>query len=333
MKYLKLIVGHLISFGFIYLLVNKLDIEKLDGSYRDIHWEYFFLAMSINIISYFVHALRWSMFFKNIRIKFSLTFKTILIGHMFNTILPSKAGELIRPHYFHQITKIPYFTVLTTCFVERIFDGLTVLLCLVGAIFYFGSDPLVVNSSIITLIVYGIALIFCILIYFKSDWFFNLLKKYFNNKIGNLIHNLLTDFFVGIRRIDSFKRLMGIGLYTLLYWILNILALWSILYAIDLPSNIQSPMSAVFIAGIMGVALSLPSAPANIGVYHYAIYFIFTVITQSQPGNLGNSHLFVLAAILIHLCAIIPDLLLGAISYYTFPKKDNLLAKSSDQHS
>ena len=83
-------------------------------------------------------------------------------------------------------------------------------------------------------------------------------------------------------------------------------------------------MTAVFIAGIMGVALSLPSAPANIGVYHYAIFFIFTVITENTDGSIGNSELFLLAAILIHLCAIIPDILLGAVSYYTFPKKDNL---------
>jgi uncharacterized protein (TIRG00374 family) len=324
MKYLKILIGHLISFFFIYILVRELNIDKLDGFYQDIHWEYFFLAMFINIISYFIHSLRWSQFFKDSRVNLSNTVKTILIGHMFNTILPSKAGELIRPMFYHRLSQIPYVTVLTTCFIERIFDGLTVLLCLFASILYFGNDTFVINSTLITTAVYCLAIIACIISYFKYD----LVKKIFSrlpqNKIITLISDLFEDFIGGLKKINNFKILSNIIFFTLLYWFLNIMALWAILYSLNLPDYIQNPMTAVFIAGIMGVALSLPSAPANIGVYHYAIYFIFTVIVQNTPGGLGNSELFVLAAILIHLGAIIPDLLLGAISYYTFPKKDNL---------
>lgn len=325
MKYLKILIGHLISIFFIYLLIDKLNIEKLDGFYRDIHWEYFFLAMFINIISYFIHTLRWSLFFQTSRVSLSNTTKTILIGHMFNTILPSKTGELIRPMFYHRLSKIPYVTVLTTCLIERIFDGLTVLICLFASILYFGKDSFVINSTLITSAVYFMAIIMCIISYFKYNFFLSLLSKLPQNKIIILIKNLFEDFIGGLRKINNFKILFNIIFFTIMYWFLNVLALWAILFSIDLPEFIQSPMTAVFIAGIMGVALSLPSAPANIGVYHYAIYFIFTVIAENTPGGIGNSELFILAAILIHLGAIIPDLILGAVSYYTFPKKGNLL--------
>jgi uncharacterized protein (TIRG00374 family) len=323
MKYLKLLAGHLISIFFIYLLFDKLDLNKLETYYQDIHWEYFFLAMFINIISYYIHCLRWSSFFPKGNVNLSNTIKTILMGHMFNTILPSKAGELIRPHYYHKLSKIPYVTVLTTCFIERIFDGLTVLICLLISILYFGKDDFIINSTIITSVIYLLAVIFCVITYIKFDFFKKIIKKLPQNKLSLIISNLFDDFFGGLKKINNISTLLKIIFYTLNYWLFNIIALWAILYSLDLPIYIQNPMTAVFIAGIMGVALSLPSAPANIGVYHYAIFFVFTLIADNTPGVLGNSELFVLAAILIHLGAIIPDLILGAISYYTFPKTDN----------
>lgn len=323
MKYLKLLIGHLISFVFIYLLVDKLDIDKIEDFTHQIHWEYFCLAIFINVISYFVHALRFNRFYKDQHFSFSNLVKTILIGHMFNTILPSKAGELIRPLYFHRMTQIKYIDILSTCFIERVFDGLLVLFLLFTSILYFGTNDLVVAGTYFTLFLYVGCLIFCIACVIFKDKILTLLSKS-SHKFTALIQGAFKDFLSGLARIQGISNLNWIIFYTFMYWFLNIMALWAILYTIDLPAQIQNPITAMFIAGSMGVALSLPSAPANVGVYHYAIYMIFTIIVE-RSNLLVDSNLFIIAAVLIHLGAIIPDLFLGAVSYYTFPKtkKDN----------
>lgn len=322
---LKLIIGHLISFVFIYLLIDKIDLNKLEGFQNQIHWEYFFLAIFINVISYFVHALRWNRFFLNQKVNFSNLIKTILIGHMFNTILPSKAGELMRPMYFHRITKIAYIDILSTCFIERVFDGLLVLFFLLVSIYTFGTNDYLVNATFFTMILYVGCLVFAILSYYLRKQIIKVINNQ-SNKLFKLASLAFQEFINGIKRINSIKNLLWIIFFTLLYWGLNILALWSILYTVNLPAELQTILCALFIAGSMGVALSLPSAPANIGVYHYAIYFIFTLIVESYENILVDSNLFIIAAVLIHLGAIIPDIILGAVSYYTFPKtkKDNL---------
>ena len=324
MKYLKLILGHLISFFFIYLFVDKLDIEKLEDFNHSINWEYFCLAIFINVISYFIHALRWNRFFIDQKVSFSNLIKTILIGHMFNTILPSKAGELIRPLFFHRISKIKYIDILSTCFIERVFDGLLVLLLLFVSIIYFGTNDLVITGTYFTMSLYFGCITFCIISYLLKNKIIHLLDKNIS-PLKCKLKDAFLDFISGIGRIKNISNLAWISFYTVIYWFLNILALWSILYTINLPVQIQSPYTAMFIAGSMGIALSLPSAPANIGVYHYAIYLIFTIIVE-KSNLLVDANLFIIAAVLIHLGAIIPDLILGAVSYYTFPKamKDNL---------
>tara|TARA_B100001971_G_scaffold111191_1_gene102163 strand:+ start:107786 stop:108769 length:984 start_codon:yes stop_codon:yes gene_type:complete len=326
MKFLKLLIGHSISFAFIYLLLDKLDLDKLQNSNHSIHWEYFSLAILINIISYFIHGLRWNRFYMDQKIDFSHIIKTILIGHMFNTILPSKAGELMRPLFFHRITKIPYLDILSTCFIERVFDGLIVLFLLLFSINIFGTNTFITNASLLTLCLYFSSLVF-IIIALRFNKIISLKLANRSSKIIQTLSNLFTDFISGAKRIKDIKNLNIIVFYSLLYWILNILALWSILHTLDLPLELQSISVAIFIAGSMGVALSLPSAPANIGVYHYAIYFIFTFIVERKQDILVDSNLFIMAAVLIHLGAIIPDLILGGVSYYTYPntKKDSLL--------
>lgn len=333
MKYLKQIAGHAVSLAFIIYLFFQLDLQKLSDISHSINWEFFFAAIFINCISYFAHALRWKLFFNEPGLTISNIFRAVAIGHMFNAILPSKSGELIRPAFLRRIANIPYLDALATCMVERILDVAIVLLCLLLGLWHYGSMPFATEAAQAALGLGAFGALFLSILYFQRRPVVNILERALPVKAAKVLVVKLDQLGKGVKRIKNKQILGSIVGYSLLYWILNVGAIWLLLFSLNLDPELQQFMTAVLIVGALGLALSMPSAPANVGVYHYTIYYILSSVTESSEGTLGNATLFVAASILIHLAALVPDLFIGAGSYYSFPRPSNPQERSFDQHS
>jgi uncharacterized protein (TIRG00374 family) len=55
------------------------------------------------------------------------TFEIVVIGYMANNVLPARIGELVRAYVVSRKKKVRKTATLATIFVERVFDGLTML--------------------------------------------------------------------------------------------------------------------------------------------------------------------------------------------------------------
>ena len=130
----------------------------------------------------------------------------------------------------------------------------------------------------------------------------------------------INELSAGSKRIATPPKFKTVMLLSLFYWCLNVWAVWLLLQGLELAPELKSPQVALLIVGALGIALSLPSAPANVGIYHYAVYAVLAFVTESTEGTLGDAGMFIAASILIHLAAVVPDLIIGSLSYYTFPK-------------
>lgn len=321
MKQLKKFAGHAVSLAFIIYLFSNLELDRLGPVARTIHWEYFFSAIIVTCMSYLAHSFRWKTFFKETEVDISSVFRSVTIGHMFNTILPSKSGELIRPLFLQRASGIPYANILSTCLIERVLDGIVVLACLAIGAMAVGIKVFPNEAALAMGILYAAAAGGLALVYFKRSTVQKLIRiaapKAMSAKLQSAADNLAD----GAQRIKGPKTFRKIVFHTLFYWTLNIWAVWLLLQGIELSPELRTVEAAMLIIGTLGLALTLPSAPASVGVYHYAVYYVLVFITENTEGALGDAELFVAASILIHLAAVIPDLVMGAGSYYSFPKK------------
>jgi uncharacterized membrane protein len=99
-----------------------------------------------------------------------------------------------------------------------------------------------------------------------------------------------------------------------------------------LPDLLFSPLVVITLVGAIGISLSLPSAPANIGIYNYTIYLVLLLFAK-QFKLLVDEDLeqqLALAGIMMHLGAIIPDLIFGFIGFASLP---NIPLKESSHHN
>lgn len=336
MKTKKLIYfGHIISLVFLFLLFKNLNHYDLSKTFKNINLSFFLLAIGVNIFGYSVHAFRWRIFFKENHFKFSLYLKPVLIGQLMNTILPSKAGELIRPYYFSKLSSIKYVKILSTCIVERVFDGVTTLSAFFLAIIFFqyktNFDDF--NLTLWASLVFYLSCLMIPLLLLKQRSFFQQLISRLPLNLSTFINTFFIEFLDGIELIKSKKKILFVGIMTIIYWIIGLITVLLLLKSSPLPESVQTLKVSILIMGALGLVLTLPSAPANIGVYNFTIYLILEIILTSQ-GILINQEIknqLITSSIILHIGAIIPDILCGGITYLTM--KDSPLKKSFHQHS
>jgi uncharacterized protein (TIRG00374 family) len=125
----QFIIGIVISLIFLgWALYN----ERLDKVWESLNRaEYWALipALALYFLGVWVRAIRWRALLKPIVPKIGLmdTFKIVVIGYMANDVLPARIGELVRAYVLSIRTGVRKTATLATIFVERVFDGITML--------------------------------------------------------------------------------------------------------------------------------------------------------------------------------------------------------------
>lgn len=336
MKY----IGFLISAIFLYLLFKDFkSITDLQFSnfFEKLNLFYFTIGIFFNLLAYLAHSIRWRYFFVNLSPKYQslkIFLRVILCGHFFNTVLPSKAGEFIRPYYFSKLTGVKYFTALSTCFVERLFDGFAVvLMAIISTTVLFTTNFEYYHQSIFISAAFYILLSLSPIILIKNKDFVIKLTKILPPSINKHLIRIIDECIEGFKYILSSKRITKILSTTSLYWIFSAIGMFFLLKSCPIVFYLKTPIVAVLIISVMGLVLMLPSAPANIGVYNYTLILLFEQIHNSNgvifDTSLGPNY-EVISTLFIHLGAIIPDILFGGYAYLTMPS--SLREKFSHQN-
>ncbi len=126
----RLIAGVLISLFFLAWaarLVGSLGgvLASLDQA------NYLFLVPAL--LAYFagvwLRAVRWHFLLRPVKpISSRRLFPVVVIGYMANDVLPARLGELVRAYVLGEQEDVPKTTTIGTIVVERLFDGLAMLI-------------------------------------------------------------------------------------------------------------------------------------------------------------------------------------------------------------
>src|SRR5687768_6079765 len=125
----QFIIGIVISLVFLaWALSNESLDEVWEAMLRANYWS-LLPALLFYFIGVVLRAVRWRILLKPVVPKISLTktFEVVVIGYMANNILPARIGELVRAYVLSRREGVRKTATLATIFVERIFDGLTMI--------------------------------------------------------------------------------------------------------------------------------------------------------------------------------------------------------------
>ena len=122
-------LGLIVTAGFLLLFLWKVDLGKTGRELQDANYAYFIPAVLLYFVAFGFRSLRWRYLLSHLKsIPPWRLYPVVAIGYLANNILPVRLGELVRAHFVGEKEGVSKASALATLAVERIFDGLTLLL-------------------------------------------------------------------------------------------------------------------------------------------------------------------------------------------------------------
>lgn len=147
MKYIKLIVKIVISFGALYYVLYKINLSEVLEVFSNILWGYLILAIIFFFLSKLLAAERLNLLFKTIGIFINSisNYKLYLMGMFYNLFLPGGiGGDGYKLYVLNRNSEVKGKRIFWTLLFDRLF-GITALALLVICLSYLIESTFQIN--------------------------------------------------------------------------------------------------------------------------------------------------------------------------------------------
>jgi uncharacterized protein (TIRG00374 family) len=241
----------------------------------------------------------------------------IAIGFMASSILPFRAGELVRTYAATRLARVRFTAALSSIAVERIFDGLAVVALLAFALLRSDLPPgisvggvsLAHVAQISGLMAVGALLAATLVVVFPLAAEGVVRRVLPSGKVTDGMVRAIEGVRQGMASLRSPTLVVGVAFWSLTLWMVNGLALWVCFVAFDIPVGYTG---ALLVQGILIFGISVQVAPGFVGQFEAAI--VAGLALYGVPNGLASSY-----AIVFHGTTLLPILLFGAWSLARTP--------------
>ncbi len=128
---LLLVVTNAASLGVLIWVLHDVKLAEIWAEIKQMHWGWVALAVVSDIMVYVLQGWRWTILLRPISdIPIMRSVRAIYVGLYANEVLPFRTGEIIRCYLQSRWGHLPFSVVLSSIAIERIFDGIWLVLYL-----------------------------------------------------------------------------------------------------------------------------------------------------------------------------------------------------------
>ncbi|MBI4321283.1 MAG: flippase-like domain-containing protein [Chloroflexi bacterium] len=278
------LVGFALTLVFLALAFWRVDFDELRTTLASANYWYVLPAAALTLVGYMWRSLRWK---RILRPSASSTtrrlFPILMIGFMANNVLPVRMGEFVRAYYLQQQEGVRKSLGLATIFLERLFDGLVLvlfvgLLSLVNPLPDWGAELAYIAA---TIFLSAAAIIVALL--FREDLFLRLVAVALSPlpvRIGEWVQSKLCFFVDGLEALRRRRAVASVIAMSILVWLCEASAYYLIMRGFSLPlAGAASVFAAIFLLVIVNLGIMVPSAPGYVGTFQF-----FGVLALSAFG-------------------------------------------------
>jgi glycosyltransferase 2 family protein len=297
--------GIVVSLLFIYLTLRGTDFGALRAALGRSNYWLLAPALVVLAVAIVLRAVRWRLLIsREHRPSTRAVTSALLVGYLFNSILPARAGEAIRVVVLRQRAGTPKFVALGTVIAERAIDVLALLVLLfVAAPFVPSTDwlPRVVALGAVLFVV-TTAVFIAFALYGERPARLllrplGLLPRMSRDRIELAASNLMR----GLSVFRSPSVALPAFALTAASWLLIAFASWICMRGFDLRLGFSA---AVLVVVAINLAMILPSGPAGIGVFEAA------TLTALHPFHVERAQALSYALVL-HGLNVVPFIVAG----------------------
>lgn len=304
-------IGILVSLVFLYLAFRGQDLDQIWDAIRSANYVWLIPALVVYFLGVAVRAVRWEYLLRPLQhIRADRLFPIVTIGYMANNVLPLRTGELVRAYALSNRYHVRKSGALATIAVERLFDGLTMLLFILIA-----SLSVALTGDLATVAELG-ALLFAVLtgllliVVFAPAMRNRLLERLFGwlpDRVSTRLAPMAEAFIAGLGILRRRHELISVTLTSILAWLLEASVYLMVAQAFDIHF---SPLAALMVTAVTNLATLVPSSPGYVGAFEYGVVLVVS-------GALGFSQGLALSyALVVHATLYLPVTLLGFVFWW-----------------
>jgi len=324
-SHVRTIVVLAIAAALVALFLHNVDLWAVGANILRARPEWLAFSLFTMVVNLAIRAYRWQYLLEPIgRTTFGRAFRATAVGAAATSILPARAGEVIRPYFLarqsRQINaqsdeRMSATAAFATIILERLLDVITVLALLASYVFIFGVELGRTNPKLFEALKWAGATgaagsLAALIVLFvlagnptRLGRAMERLERVVPSTLAGLIARIAEKFARGLGAIREPRRLLVALVWSFPLWLSIAAGIWSVAVAF----RFAVPFTGSFLLiALLTIGVAVPT-PGAIGGFHEA-FRIGATAFYAAPDEAAVG-----AAIVLHLFSIGPSLLLGLL--------------------
>jgi len=269
LKRWQLWLGLIISAVCLYVVLRRMELDQVWLALKTARYWWIIPGVAVYFFGVWARTWRWHYLLRPmLPIPLTRLFPVVCIGYMGNNVYPARAGEVIRAYVLKKKEGVSISASLATIVVERIFDGVIMLL------FVLFSLPLVPMQQWLRRVVFFASLLFfgALAVFFvmaispqRSQAVYNwLIERLLPARFREQARGLLDHFMEGLQCLRSGKDVLMIFITSLVIWLAETVMYWFVMQGFDFSVSFYVLM---LMNGVVNLVTTIPSSPGYVGTF------------------------------------------------------------------
>lgn len=291
-----------LGLGALAVFVWRVDLGAVFAQLGRIDVRWAALALIVFTGSKFVHGWRWWSFLGRPEVPQLPLIGVFLMSNMANSLLPLRAGDLLRVEVPNHRWGVPRSTLASSVFVvESVLDLFAFAVLMMVVVWYAPLPP--VLGQLVVFVSVAAVLLFTVMVVLArtrglTRWVARLVRP-LPERIGSAIQSIVPPFVDGMASLRTNRDAVRAVLISVFAWLVEVAFYWMMAEAFALELDLHQAMVLMIAANLI---VSLPLTPWSVGPYELAVTEALVAIGADRV-NAGafalGSHLMLQAWILI----------------------------------
>lgn len=294
----RTLLGVLLSSVALFLALGGVDWHALGILLRQVHLGWLLMAVAVQMLTVWVNAVRWRrLFWPHYCPRVAWLFGILNVAQLANAVLPGRLGLLVRALLVGERGQISRATALTTLVVEKVLEGITLLLV---SIPLFLALELPQWLRLATILSSAVLVALLLVIGISLRWRESLLA-WMSTWAAGWLSRATRALLDGLDSLRCHRVVWRLLVWSVVYWALVAAVIALVIRAVGLQ---LPPAGILLLLFVLQLGVRLPSSPGNLGVFEFLGILSLSIFGVDKTSALG-------AMLVLHLVFYLPSSLVG----------------------
>jgi glycosyltransferase 2 family protein len=294
----QILIGIFVSAFFVWIALRGLELRRVVDYLRAANYWWIIPGIAIYFVAVWARTWRWHYLLRPVKvIPLFRLFPIVCIGYFGNNVYPARAGELFRAIALRATEHVSISTSLATIIIERVFDGLVMLLFVFFALPFVGTEhipPIYRKTIIFASVLFGLALL--VFLWMAMDqvralrFYHFFADRLVPGKFRQPMDGFYERFLGGLSFLRSPRDVLMVFVTSVVIWLTETVKYWFVMHAFQFQVSF---IGLMLMNGVVNLTTTLPSAPGYIGTFEvgarvlealgveYGLAFGYTIVLHA----------------------------------------------------